>query len=171
MQSKTGTGEHIQGNSAAALTLVEYGDYQCSSCGESYLTVKDIQQQLGNRLKFVFRNFPLTDIHPDAFSAAMAAEAAARQYKFWEMHDLLFTHQEYLSAADLFDYANDLGLDMDRFGRDVRSELLASKINREIDDGINRGVAGTPTFFVNGEKFADNWANGDLARYLSSLAR
>jgi protein-disulfide isomerase len=108
--------------------LVEYGDYQCSSCGQFYLVLKDTQKELGNELRFIFRNFPLTAEHPDAFKAAMAAEAAGCQNKFWEMYDLLFENQANLSDYDLLGYADDLGLNMHQFEQDMQGGSLQSSL-------------------------------------------
>src|SRR4051812_17821166 len=103
--------DHIQGNESAFLELVEYGDYQCPYCGMAYPIIKNIQKKLGTDLKFVFRNFPLSEMHPDAYNAALAAEAAALQSKFWQMHDLLYEHQDQLEVESLFAYADALKLD------------------------------------------------------------
>ena len=148
--------DHIQGPVTASLELVEYGDYQCPSCGESYLVIKKAQQALGENLKFVFRNFPLAE-HPDAFPAAMAAEAAALQHQFWEMYDLLYHNQLYLSYDDLLAYADQLGLDRDKFELDLQSEALASKIEVDFEEGESSGVTGTPNFYINGEKYEGDW--------------
>src|SRR6187402_2647073 len=110
-----GARDHVQGPAEAPVTLVEYGDYECPHCGRAYPIVKAVQKRLGTQLRFVFRNFPLSNAHPNA----EAAEAAAAQGKFWEMHDLLFEHQDALEREDLLRYAADLGLDVKRF----RSEL------------------------------------------------
>src|SRR5882762_8064144 len=107
--------DHIQGNTAAALELVEYGDYQCPFCGAAYPIIRNIQRKLGDDLKFVFRNFPLAEMHPNAFNAAVAAEAAALQKKFWKMHDIIFENQQQLAWDDLFAYAKAIGLDFARF--------------------------------------------------------
>ena len=143
--------DHSQGPATAPLELVEYGDYQCPSCGESYLILKDVQQQMGNQLRFVFRNFPLEE-HPDAFDAAMAAEAAALQHKFWEMHDLLYSNQLYLGSDYLLSYAEQIGLDMQQFEKDLRSEALATKFRADVDGGERSGVTGTTNFYINGVK-------------------
>jgi protein-disulfide isomerase len=107
--------DHIQGPADAAVTLLEYGDYQCPYCGAAYPIVKDVQARMGERLRFVFRNFPITTSHPYAAEAAEAAEAAAAQGRFWQMHDLLYENQERLREQDLRGYAEQLGLDVDRF--------------------------------------------------------
>ena len=161
--------DHMLGIPGARLTLLEYGDYQCSSCGESYLVVNHIIEKLGKKIIFVFRNFPLTDIHPHAFNAALAAEAAALQNKFWEMYNLLFQNQAYLGGEELFSYARTLGLDMDRFRQDIQSQELTSKIEADMAGGIQNGVNGTPSFFINGEKFDGDWENDGLIRYLKGL--
>ena len=160
--------DHIQGPASAPLVLVEYGDYQCPSCGESYLILKSVQQQLGNKLRFIFRNFPLEE-HPDAFGAAMAAEAAALQHKFWEMHDLLYSNQLYLGSDDLLGYAEELGLDTRRFSQDLQSEVLAAKIQAEFESGESSGVTGTPNFYINGEKYNGDWEGDSLTHYLKRL--
>src|SRR5688572_25542695 len=104
--------DHIQGNVNAAIELVEYGDYQCPYCGQAYPIVKAIQEQFGDNLKFVFRNFPLAKIHPQATMAAIAAEAAAKQKRFWEMHDIIFENQRNLLTKSLVEYARRIGLDL-----------------------------------------------------------
>src|SRR5438874_12280859 len=111
--------DHQQGPETAPVTLVEYGDYECPYCGEAYPIVKEIQRRLGDRLRFVFRNFPLTQSHPHAEHAAEAAEAAAVQEKFWEMHDYLFEHQQALDDAPLVQYAVTLTLDTESFVREM----------------------------------------------------
>jgi len=160
--------DHIEGIKTATLELLEYGDYQCPSCGDSYLVVKQVLQELGNKVVFIFRNFPLIEIHPNAFDAALATEAAALQNKFWEMYDLLFQNQANLSAPDLFSFAAQIGLDMGRFEQDIRSQALSSKIEADIEGGLSSGVNGTPTFYINGEKYED-WEDGRLMRYLMRL--
>jgi protein-disulfide isomerase len=161
--------DHILGNKTAPLELLEYGDYQCSSCGGSYLVVKEVLRELGKNVVFIFRNFPLTEIHPNAFDAALAAEAAGLQNKFWEMYDLLYQNQAYLSEDVLFAYANEIGLDMDRFEQDIQSQALISKIEADMEGGLSSGVSGTPTFYINGEKYEGDWEGDELARYMKTL--
>jgi protein-disulfide isomerase len=163
--------DHILGNKNAPLELLEYGDFQCSSCGDSYLAVKEVLRELGQNVAFIFRNFPLTEIHPDAFDAALAAEAAAQQNKFWEMYDLLFQHPARLSGHELFAYAHALGLNMNRFEQDIQSQALTSKIEADMEGGLSSGVSGTPTFYINGEKYEGDWEGDELARYLKNLLR
>ncbi|NBD14524.1 DsbA family protein [Corallococcus silvisoli] len=145
-----GPGDHFQGPRAAPVILVEYGDYQCPYCGQAYWEVKKLQQGLGTRLGFVFRNFPLTQAHPLALQAAEAAEAAAVQDRFWEMHDLLYENQDALEMPVLVSHAEALSLDMDRFRADLASHRFEERVRRDFMDGARSGVNGTPTFFANG---------------------
>ncbi len=145
--------DHIQGNEKSGITLVEYGDFECPYCGEAYPIVKEIQKIKGDVLRFVFRNFPLSEMHRHALRAAYAAEAAGKQGKFWEMHDLLFENQENLDDKDLRLYAEELSLDMNKFAKDMDSDDVAKKVQEDIMGGIQSGVNGTPTFFINGVRF------------------
>ncbi|SET93284.1 DsbA family protein [Hymenobacter actinosclerus] len=160
--------DHSQGPRSAPLELVEYGDYQCSYCGEAYPEVKAARQALGDKLRFVFRNFPLTEAHPHAQQAALAAEAAARQGKFWEMHDALYEHQDQLDSAGLQQHAQQLELDMDQFQSDLKSSAVTEKVEADFESGVRSGVNGTPAFFVNGELYQGNWQDGELTRFLQS---
>ena len=144
--------DHQTGNSKASVTLTEYGDYQCPYCGRAYPLLKRLLREKGQVVHFVFRNFPLQEIHPMALSAALAAEAAANQGKFWEMHDLIFEHQQELSLSRLIDFAQMLGLEMNQFTRDWQSEVTVSKVEADFESGLRSGVNGTPSFYVNGEK-------------------
>ena len=161
----TGT-DNIDGKDSAAIELVEYGDYECPYCGRAYPIVKDIQQQLGADLKFVFRNFPLKKIHPHAFSAAVATEAAAQQGKFWQMHDIIFENQHTLEPEDIFFFAKEIGLDIRSFENDMQEPALISKVEKDFETGIRSGVNRTPTFFINGEKYAGEWGNNELLQHL-----
>jgi protein-disulfide isomerase len=145
--------EYIQGDVNAPVELVEYGDYQCPHCGRAYPIVKDLQEKLGSKLKFVFRNFPLSKIHPQAKIAAIAAEASGRQNKFWEMHDMLFENQKRLTSVALIEYAGTLGLDVERFSKDLSDPELDEKVETQFYSGMRSGVNATPTFFINGEKY------------------
>jgi protein-disulfide isomerase len=142
--------DHIQGPATAPITLVEYGDYECPYCGEAYPIVRQLQQELGERLRFVFRNFPLTTAHPHAQSAAEAAETAAAQDSFWEMHDLLFENQEKLDEADLIRYASKLALNLSRFKSELSAHTHAARVREDFMSGVRSGVNRTPTFFING---------------------
>lgn len=146
--------DHQTGNLKAPVTLVEYGDYQCPYCGRAYPLLKRLLEEKGTAVHFVFRNFPLQEIHPMALSAALAAEAAAVQEKFWELHDLIYEHQQELTTRRLLDWALGLGLEEKQFARDWQSEATLSKVESDFESGVRSGVNGTPTFFVNGEKLA-----------------
>src|SRR3989454_537469 len=141
--------DHSQGPTTAAVTLVQYGDYECPYTRQSTTIVRAIQQQLGEQLRFVFRNFPLTEIHPHALHAALAAEAAAAQGKFWQMHDYIFHHQHTLEDADLNGFARAVGLEMQQFERALTDERYLARIAEDVESGERSGVQGTPTFFIN----------------------
>ncbi len=141
--------DHTQGKNDAPVTLVEYGDYECPYCGQAYPIIKDLQKKVGIKLKLVFRNFPLSEVHPHALHAACSAEAAAQQGKFWQMHDLLFENQNALEDQDLQVYARELNLDIKQFIKDMRSQQVISKIKNDFMSGVKSGVNGTPTFFIN----------------------
>ena len=158
--------DHIQGNTSAPLTLVEYGDYQCSYCGEAYSLVKEAQEALGDKLQFVFRNFPLSEAHPHANAAAQASEAAGKQGKFWPMHDLLYENQNALTNEDLMDYARKAGLEPEQFRKDFESDTVFQKVESDFESGVRSGVNGTPSFFVNGEKYEGDWQDGALTDFL-----
>lgn len=158
--------DHIEGNLNAAIELVEYGDYQCPHCGRAYPIVKRMQKELGDKLKFVFRNFPLAKIHPEATMAAIATEAAALQGKYWEMHDIIFENQEDLDMASLFEYARECGLNMEKFEKDMASPALAEKVEADFESGIRSGVNATPTFFTNGEKYNNGWESDRLLVFI-----
>ena len=149
--------DHIQGPRNAEITLLEYGDYECPFCGQAFPIVKEIQRQLGDRLCFAFRHFPLANAHPHAEHAAEATEAAGAQGHFWEMHDTLYENQDALEDEDLFQYAEALGLDAERLIREVQAGKYSPKIREDFRSGVRSGVNGTPTFFVNGERYDGAW--------------
>src|SRR2546426_10029373 len=143
--------DHIQGDSKALLTLVQYGDYQCPFCGAAYPEVKKVQKELGSKLRFVFRNFPLTNVHEFAMDAAETAEGAAVQGKFWEMHDFLYEHQRTLGDQSVaLGYAKKLGLDIQKYEREISQHVYQKRIKDDFMGGVRSGVNGTPTFYVNG---------------------
>jgi protein-disulfide isomerase len=144
--------DHIQGDLTAECILVEYGDYQCPSCGQAYPVVKKLQKHFGKRLSLVFRNFPLTQIHPWAEPAAEVAEFAGAQGKFWEMHDLLFENQQELSNALFLELADTLDLSPSKLQAAVAEQTHRARVRADFAGGIRSGVNGTPTFFVNGER-------------------
>src|SRR5438067_210371 len=158
--------DHQQGPETAPVTVVEYGDYECPYCGEAYPIVKEIQLRLGERLRFVFRNFPLKEAHPHAQHAAEAAEAAAGQGKFWEMHDTLYEHQEALPDRQLEEYAAAVGLDVEQFDRDMEGQVYRERVRADFMSGVRSGVNGTPSFFINGRRHDDSY---DLETLLAAI--
>jgi len=158
--------DHIRGNAAAAIEVVEYGDYQCPHCGRAHPMVKELQQCLGDKIKFVFRNFPLKKIHPQAREAAIATEAAALQGKYWEMHDLVFEHQRRLHNSALMEYAAQLDLDLAQFSQDIADPKLDELVEDHFIGGMRSGVNATPTFFINGEKFEQSWEDKGLLAFI-----
>jgi protein-disulfide isomerase len=161
--------DHIQGPIDAPLALVEYGDYQCPYCGDAYPVVKAIQERLGDRLCFAFRNFPLATMHPYAEHAAEAAEAAGAQGRFWEMHDILFENQDALQDEYLAQYAGALGLDAKRLMGEVLSGAHAARVREDFRGGARNGVNGTPTFFVNGVRYDGEPGVGAIFAALTEL--
>ena len=139
--------DHIQGPDGAPVTLVEYGDYECPYCGAAYPVLKEIQEQMGDGLRFVFRNFPITSSHPHAEKAAEAAEAASAQGHFWEMHDHLYEHQQQLTGEHLHAHARVLRLDLKRFDQDLADNVYAPRVRDDFMSGVRSGLHGTPTFF------------------------
>ncbi len=142
--------DHVQGSANAQVTLVEYGDFECPHCGRAYPIVKEIQRRLGAELRFVFRHFPLREIHPHAESAAEAAEAAGAQGEFWRMHDILFENQSELDEVSLIRYAERTGLDLRRFAFDLQRRTFSHRVQQDYASGVHGGVQGTPTFFIDG---------------------
>jgi protein-disulfide isomerase len=165
--------DHVQGRENAAVTLVEYGDYQCPYCGEAYPIVKRLQGEFGAELRFVFRNFPLTQIHEHAEFAAQLAEAAAAGGKFWEMHDFLYEHQRLLGRAEPFlSFAKDeLGLDPSSIEKGIASGAYLSRIRDDFLGGVRSGVNGTPTFYLNGLRHDDSYELSVLEAAIRSAVK
>jgi len=165
-----GDRDHVQGSVDAKVTLLEYGDYQCPYCGEAYGIVKRVQEKFGQDLRFVFRNFPLTEVHPRAEFGAELAESSSDQGKFWEMHDYIYEHQPYLSNEDFFlQYEESkLGLDAQRIRKEIATHAHLSRIREDFMSGVRSGVNGTPTFFINGSRH-----NGDylFETFVSAIER
>lgn len=161
--------DNIYGSQSGKVTLVEYGDFQCPGCGSAYPSVKALKEKYEGQLTFVFRNFPLTNIHPNALAAATAAEAAGRQGKFWQMHDLLFERQTSWQNAGVDsregvfqNYARELGLDIERFKRDLGSEEVAKRITYHRALANKVGADSTPTFTLNGRQLEnDEWNSAE----------
>jgi len=145
--------DHVQGPIDAPIKLLEYGDYECPYCGEAYPIVKAIQQRLGDRMCFAFRNFPLVNAHPHAQHAAEAAEAAGVQGRFWEMHDLLYENQDALEDKDLARYASTIGLDGERLMNELQSGAYTTRVRQDFRSGARLDVNGTPSFFINGVRY------------------
>ena len=154
--------DHSRGEMSAPVTLVEYGDFQCPHCAMAHALVTRLERHYGQKLRFVYRNFPLVEIHPMAEPAAEAAEFAAAAGKFWEMHDSLFAHQRQLSDGLLATLAGRLGLDEREAGSAIEEHRFADRIEADIEGGERSGVHGTPTFFINGEQFEGSWEYEEL---------
>ena len=144
--------DHGQGPESAEVTLVEYGDYECPHCGRAYPIVKRIQNHFGKRLRFVFRNFPLSEMHPHAEGAAEAAEAAGAQGKFWEMHDLLFENQDRLGGPLYLEFAQELELPIAALRKALEDGTYKPRIRADFSGGVRSGVNGTPTFFIDAHR-------------------
>jgi protein-disulfide isomerase len=152
LKTPVGPADHIQGEPLAPSTLVEYGDYECPHCGRAYPIVKRVQKHFGKRLRFVFRNFPLAEMHPHAESAAETAEFAATDDKFWEMHDALFENQERLGGALYLELAQELNLGPEDLRIALEKREFMAKVRADFSSGVRSGVNGTPTFFINGHR-------------------
>jgi len=145
--------DHIQGDQNAPVILVEYGDYECPHCGRAHPIVQRVKKHFGERLAFVFRNFPLNEIHPNAQSAAESAEFAGANGKFWEMHDGIFENQDSLGLALLMELAEAMGLSGPDLRNALNSKQFAARVKSDFIGGARSGVNGTPTFFINGQRF------------------
>lgn len=162
-----GSQDHVQGPETAPITLVEYGDFECPHSRRAVSIVKEIQQRIGDQVRFVFRHFPLTK-HPHARQAAEAAESAAAQGKFWEMYQQLFDNQYALEDEDLAAYADELGLDTARFKRELAQQVHAGRVKEDIQSGSESGATGTPEFFVNGVLHTGHY---DLKPLMAAIER
>lgn len=159
------TDDHVRGDAGAPAVLVEYGDFECPYCGAAYGVVRSLEQEFGDQLAVVFREFPVPRVHPHALDAALAAEAAAASGRFWQMHDQLFTHQDALTAADLRRYAEDIGVPPDDVVRPA-ADAYADRVRRDVESGTAAAIPGTPSFFLNGTAL-----DGINARALSAAVR
>jgi protein-disulfide isomerase len=160
--------DHVRGSDRATTTLVMYSDFECLHCRRAYATVKRLLAELPGMVRLVFRHFPLVHDHPHAGIAAKAAEAAARQGRFWKMHDMLFANQRALHASALRDYAGTLGLDLEQFDRDLADAAIKERVERDIASGRAIGVRGTPEFFLNGWRLGNPW---DLSALRTTIER
>ena len=166
-----GPRDHIQGPPSASVTLLEYGDYECPYCGAAYPIVKELQKRLGTTVRFVFRNFPLGNMHPHATLAAQAAEVVGAEGKFWEMHDTLYEHQSALTENDLIGYAHRLGVDQERFSSELRRPLYAERVRSDFASGVASGVNGTPTFYINGIRHNGSYELDELLGAVGNSGR
>ena len=167
-----GERDHSEGSGDAKVVLVEYGDYQCPYCGAAYPVVKRVQKELGAVLRFVFRNFPITNAHPQAEWAAETAEAAAVQGRFWPMHDFLYENQRLMADPTVFtQHEKKLGLDATRIDREVAQHAHAARIEEDYLSGVRSGVNGTPTFFINGVRYDGPAEFGAMVSALNAVAK
>ena len=156
------------GPSNAVVTLVEYGDFECSFCRKAYSMLQGLRRYMGDNLRFVYRHFPLAEAHPHAQHAAEAAEAAGAQGKFWEMHDILFQSQDALEDEDLVMYAARIGIDFQRVSQELAAGAYTRRVRDDFRGGARSGVNGTPTFFINGARYDGNW--GDANEFIQVLS-
>jgi protein-disulfide isomerase len=159
--------DHVHGPASADFTLVEYGDYECPDCGRLFHIIRDLQASLGERLRIVYRHYPLSGIHPQAQEAAEAAEAAGVQDRFWQMHDLLFENQNALKRKDLISYAERLELDTERFRHELKREDFRDRVREDFRLGVQNGVYGTPGLFLNGVRHDGAWDRDTLLKELT----
>ena len=142
--------DHSRGPKDAPITLVEYGDFECPHCGQAHYQLQELEKAIGESMRLVFREFPLTTVHPHAAQAAEAAESAGAQRKFWPMHDMLFENQDALAEEDLLQYAAAIDLDVERVRPRLEPRALRARVREHFMGGVRSGVNGTPTFFING---------------------
>ncbi len=152
LRTRIGPEDHVVGPGDAPIQMLEYGDYECPFCGGAFAEVEKVRRTLADVLLFAYRHFPLSRVHPHAMLAAEAAEAAAAQGRFWDMHAILFLNQSTLEADDLVGFADELDLDIDRFAADLSGHRFLPKVRRDFLSGARTGVNGTPTFFINGHR-------------------
>lgn len=166
LTDKINENDRFLGNTFAQLILVEYGDYECPACSLAHQHVKKLQKYFGNRMLYVFRNFPLTTIHPNAMSTAYVAEAAGLQGKFWMVHDFIFENYNKVCPIKILEYTRKTGVDIDKLVKDANSYKVIDKIEADIDSGEKSGVNRTPTFFINGKRYDGSYSYDDLFEVL-----
>jgi protein-disulfide isomerase len=175
LKPEVGPQDHARGPDNAPVTLVEYGDYECPHCGRAHQVLEIVLAELGESVRFVFRNFPLSDAHPDAEPAAEAAEsvaARAGEDAFWAMHDMLYENQDALSVDDLLGYAGAAGADPGDVAEDLSSHAMQARVRSDFRSGVRSGVNGTPTFFINGLRYDGDWSDADeLTQALAEVAQ
>ena len=163
--------DHIEGSENAPVTLVEYGDYECPYCGQAYPIVKQVQAEMGDALRFVFRNFPLAELHKHAQHAAESAESAGAKGAFWPMHDILFEKQKALADFHLKEYAAQVGLNGDEVMSDIQNGTYTDHVREDFMSGVRSGVNGTPTFFINGQRHNGPWDKDSLLEALRAAVK
>lgn len=163
--------DHIRGPASAPVTLVEYGDYECPYCGDASAAVDELRSEAGDSLCFVFRNFPLTEVHPHAEHAAEIAEAAATHDKFWAMYDMLYAHQDTLDDQHLAEYAIALGMPASDIRTALAKHAYLNRVHEDFLSGVRSGVNGTPTFFVNGVRHDGSFDLETLRNAVSQAAQ
>ena len=164
LQPPVGPDDHFRGPADAPVVLVEYGDYQCPHCARAHDIVREVLARLGDRVRYVFRNLPLTDLHPDAGPAAEAAESVAAHggnEAFWDMHDILYKNQDALEVDDLLGYAEAAGVDAMAVAHDLSSGRQRHRVRADYHSAMQSGVSGTPTFFINGVRYDGSWSDAD----------
>ena len=161
--------DHLQGDPSAPIVLVEYGDYECPYCGHAYPIVKRLQRQFGKNLAFVFRNFPLTELHPNAEAAAETAEFAATKDRFWEMHDAIYENQAELTPETLVQLARQLRLPLQELEAAWVGRTYRDRIRGDFAGGVRSGVNGTPTFFINGQRHEGSFELDDLIEAIEAV--
>lgn len=164
-----GAHDHAQGPADAPVTLVEYADYQCPFCAQAFPIVRQLRERFGDRLRLVFRNFPLTDSHPQALPAALVAEFAGQHGKFWPAHDALYEHQDRLGEALYTELLASLGLGVDALESALQSRALLERVQADLDGGLRSGVNGTPAFFLNGQRYDVRSGFDELAAPIAAL--
>ena len=166
-----GPDDWVEGPADAPVTLLEYGDFECPHCGAMEPVVRAVRQAAGEALRFVFRHFPLTSSHPYAEIAAEAAEAAGAQGAFWPMHDTLLANQQALTPPDLVSYAQALGLDAETVARALENHTYAERVQEDFMSGVRSGVSGTPTFYINGQRYDGDYEQAALLKAIQKAAR
>jgi protein-disulfide isomerase len=161
--------DHLQGNLNAPIVLVEYGDYECPHCGRAYSIVKRLQKHFGKDLAFVFRNFPLNEIHPNAEAAAESAEFAAAKNRYWETHDAIFENQAELSPETLLQIARQLKLPLEELQAAWANQTYRERVREDFTGGVRSGVNGTPTFFINGHRHEGPFELDDLVKAIEAV--
>lgn len=175
LSAPVGPDDHFQGPGDAPVMLVEYGDYECPHCGRAHAVLEAVLAELGDEVRFVFRHFPHAEVHPNAASAAEAAESVAAHGgngAFWDLHDMLFENQDALEETDLLGYAEAAGVDPVAVADDMSSGAMRARVRADVASGVRSGVDGTPAFFVNGRRFDGNWSDpAAFAAVLRAAAR